>query len=86
MQWRDKPRRLTFRSSAFSHNGGDLTAGQGAVGLVGAGAVGEVALNNACGVQRLHIDVVGVREGLLIGEVGGGQLQPWMRSGRSEAG
>ncbi len=69
------PGGLLFVVPHSPHNGGDLTAGQGAVGLVGAGAVGEVALNNACCVQRLHIDVVGVRERLLIGEVGGGQLQ-----------
>ena len=56
-------------------DGGDLTAGQGVVGLIGAGAVGEVPLNDTGGIQRLHIDVIGVGKGLLAGQTGGRKLQ-----------
>ena len=35
----------------------------------------KIALDNAGGVQGLHIDVVGVGEGLHAGEVAGVQLQ-----------
>ena len=57
------------------HNSGDLAAGQGVVGLIGAGAIGEVALNDAGGIQRLHIDVIGIGKGLLAGQTGGRKLQ-----------
>ena len=69
------PGGLLFVVPHSPHDGGDLAAGQGVVGLVGAGAVGEVALDDACGVQGLDVNIVGIGEGLLVGEVGGGQLQ-----------
>ena len=53
---------------------GNLTAGEGVIGLIGAGAVGKIALDNTGGIQSLHVDVVGVGEGLLVGEIGDGEL------------
>ena len=50
-------------------DGGDLAPGQSVVGLEGAGAVAEVALHDACGIQRLDIGVRGVGEGTDAGQV-----------------
>ena len=38
-------------------DGGELAAGEGVAGLIGAGAVGEVALHDARGAEGLDIDV-----------------------------
>lgn len=56
-------------------DGGDLTAGQGVVGLISALAAGEVSFHNTGRVQGLNGGIRGIREGLDAGEIGGVQLQ-----------